>query len=257
MRAPFVILAALGLAACQPAVPDSGVGFQDYSTYMRERDAQLAGTAPPAALPPAGSVVSGSPVFSTERLDAAITAAEGGAVAGSPPPLAVQPAAVAPVAVQPVAPQSGVRPRGDAPAGIRQESGEVAGASTGISDENDFNAVAARETIESDRARIEQNRAQYQVVQPTAVPQRQGGDAPNIVQFALSTSHAPGTPTYRRSSLRMTNPDAACARYASPDLAQEAFLAGGGPERDRKGLDPDGDGYACGWDPRPFRTALN
>ena len=33
----------------------------------------------------------------------------------------------------------------------------------------------------------------------------------------------------------------------------KAFLEAGGPKRDRKGLDPDGDGFACAWDPRPFR----
>ena len=85
-------------------------------------------------------------------------------------------------------------------------------------------------------------------------PQRTQSDGPNIVQFALSTNHAPGTQMYKRSSLRLTDPGAACAKFASPDLAQQAFLASGGPERDRKGLDPDGDGFACGWDPRPFRA---
>ena len=39
-------------------------------------------------------------------------------------------------------------------------------------------------------------------------------------------------------------------------LAQEEFLRTGGPERDKLGVDPDGDGFACAWDPRPFRTAL-
>ena len=73
------------------------------------------------------------------------------------------------------------------------------------------------------------------------------------MEYALSTTHAPGTQMYSRSSLRFTNPDVACARYGSPDLAQQAFLEAGGPERDRRGLDPDGDGYACTWDPRPFR----
>ena len=38
-----------------------------------------------------------------------------------------------------------------------------------------------------------------------------------------------------------------------PDQAQQDFLAKGGPERDRMGVDPDGDGFACAWDPRPFR----
>ncbi len=46
----------------------------------------------------------------------------------------------------------------------------------------------------------------------------------------------------------------ACARYDSQDLAQAEFLASGGPRMDRRGVDPDGDGFACGWDPAPFRT---
>jgi len=242
MRAPFVLLVTFGLAACQPAVPDSGVGFEDYSTYMRNRDAQLAGTAPAA---PAATA---APVFSTESVGAAITAAEAGLTAGAPL------VGTAPPATQPAL--AGTRPRGNAPAGIKVESGEVVPRGSAISDENDFDAVASRETIQSDAERIAQNRAQYQVVQPTAVPQREGAAEPNIVQFALSTSHEPGVSTYRRSSIRLTNPQAACAKYGSSDQAQEAFLAAGGPDRDRKGLDPDGDGYACGWDPRPFRSAL-
>ena len=42
----------------------------------------------------------------------------------------------------------------------------------------------------------------------------------------------------------------------SDAAAQEAFLKAGGPERDRYGLDPDGDGFACRWDPTPFRAAI-
>jgi hypothetical protein len=47
-----------------------------------------------------------------------------------------------------------------------------------------------------------------------------------------------------------------CAKYVSNAAAQEAFLKAGGPERDRYGLDPDGDGFACRWDPTPFRAAI-
>jgi hypothetical protein len=32
-------------------------------------------------------------------------------------------------------------------------------------------------------------------------------------------------------------------------------LARGGPDKDPRGLDPDGDGFACGWDPAPFLLA--
>ncbi|HMO09515.1 MAG TPA: hypothetical protein PKD10_17995, partial [Paracoccaceae bacterium] len=123
-----------------------------------------------------------------------------------------------------------------------------------ISDEQDFAAVSARESIESDAERIARARAQYQVVQPGALPERSGGGGPNIVAFALSTTHAPGTPVYRRSAFGSRDPMANCGRYTSADLAQEAFLAAGGPERDPQRLDPDGDGFVCGWDPRPFRA---
>lgn len=125
-----------------------------------------------------------------------------------------------------------------------------------ISDEQSFDAVSARETIQSDAERIAANREAYVVIQPTELPQRPGGGGPNIVSFALATNHPVGTQLYSRSGLNAENRFLrACARYASSDLAQEDFLARGGPERDRLGVDPDGDGYACYWDPAPFRTA--
>jgi hypothetical protein len=77
----------------------------------------------------------------------------------------------------------------------------------------------------------------------------------NIVAFALATTHPVGQQMYRRTNLLGEARTArACARYPSPGLAQEAFLSRGGPERDPLGLDSDGDGYACGWDPAPFRN---
>jgi hypothetical protein len=47
-----------------------------------------------------------------------------------------------------------------------------------------------------------------------------------------------------------------CAGYRTADVAQEQFLAAGGPQRDRLGLDPDGDGFACAWDPATFRNLV-
>ena len=128
--------------------------------------------------------------------------------------------------------------------------------SAGISGENDFNAVSEQRDIAADAAMIAQNRAQYQVIQPTDLPSRPGSNRPNIVAFALQTTNPVGTALYRRSSLRAEARFAkSCAEFASYDLAQEEFLALGGPERDRKGMDPDGDGFACGWNPAPFRAA--
>ncbi len=261
-------LAALGLVSCGPtayqeAGSDTGVGFQDYQTYLRQREAALNGT----AAPPYGTVQPGQTGFSPERIGSAIDAAAGGgAVQPAQPQFGSQtgggvgavigsdPAQGQPLSSTGFDPNDPNRPRGDSFAGVASVSSEVDPNNTGISDEQDFGAVSSRETIESDAERLARNRAQYEVIQPGALPERSGDAGANIVQFALSTSHAPGTTVYKRSGIGLSNPERACGRYASPDLAQEAFLDAGGPERDRRGLDPDGDGYACSWDPRPFRA---
>ena len=227
----------LGLAACAPAVPDSGrgVGFESYSDYLKRREAGIA--------PPVAQAMPISPESGTQT-------------AGAAQPLSA--IAPAPVSAAPLA--AGLdpnRPRSDAISTVAPQSGELAhNRPTGISDEQDFDAVAARETIESDRERLQQKREQYVVVQPTALPERSVATGPSIVEFALSTRHNPGTSVYTRGSLFPKNYERACAPYTSADLAQEAFLQAGGPERDRLGVDPDGDGFACGWDPRPFRAAM-
>jgi hypothetical protein len=243
MRLSYVLLLPLTIAACAPAVPDSGagVGFQDYNSYVRSRDAA---TPRPQPIVPPG--------FSTDQIGAAIDRADGrGGIAPASGPATG--AVIGASSAQTGGVLPAVRPRGNAPDGIRVETGEMARVNARISDENDFDAVSQRETIESDRARIERNRAQYQVIQPGALPTRPGELGPNIVDYALATNHPKGTQLYRRSSFGAKNAAAKCAAYASPDLAQQAFLAKGGPERDRLGLDPDGDGYACAWDPSPYR----
>ena len=74
----------------------------------------------------------------------------------------------------------------------------------------------------------------------------------------LQTNHARGTRVYSRIGLRSrARFERNCAEYASADLAQIDFLERGGPQRDRRSLDPDGDGYACNWDPAPFRRAAS
>lgn len=237
--AVVVAILPLALAACNSSVPDSGagVGFRDYDAYVRDRDAN-AGRPQPIV----------TPGFSTDNIGAAIDRADGGAGGMS------RPTTAAVIGAAPLAqPQSGNRPRGNAPAGIRVESGEMAHNNKGISDENDFKAVSGRETIASDKARIEQNRAQYQVIQPGALPVRPGDVGPNIVDYAIATSNPVGAQLYKRSGFSVTSAASKCSAYASPDLAQEAFLSKGGPEKDRLGIDPDGDGYACAWDPSPFR----
>ena len=133
----------------------------------------------------------------------------------------------------------------------------AAAEAAGISREQDFAAVQDR-SIEMDAERLAALRAARLEVAPEPVPLRPADAAPNIVGYALATRHAVGQPVHRRGGLRaLVRVGDGCARFASQDRAQEAFLAAGGPARDRHGLDPDGDGFACGWDPAPFRAALN
>ncbi len=215
-------LAALALAACAPPIPESGsgVGFQDYSdyrTYRSERELALAGQQ--LAAPPQ-NVIAANP----------LPPSAGSATSAAPTPPSNENAAASSVPV-------------------------VTGNNPGISDEQDFSAVSGRESIESDRERLAAQREAFEVIQPTALPTRSGSSGPNIVQFALSTTNRVGERVYRRTGASaQSRYDRNCAKYPSPDLAQEAFLSSGGPDRDRDGLDPDGDGFACGWDPTPFRS---
>lgn len=79
------------------------------------------------------------------------------------------------------------------------------------------------------------------------------GSVPVLHRYAAETRHAPGNALYARGPGSATLAAQACARFASPEAAQIAFLSAGGPRVDPRGMDPDGDGFVCGWDPRPLR----
>lgn len=231
VRTTSLMLMALGLAGCASQTPDS------YQSYMRNN---ANGVAPPSYQQPVQAAPQG---FSTEGALNAINSAGTSSVGAS--------------AAYPQVLPSGERPRGNAPTNIRAESGEMANVAghSGISNENSFEAVSSQRSIAEDAAVIAQNRAQYVQVQPTALPPRPNGDGPNIVAYALQQNHARGQQMYGRSSLRFSDSQQKCAQYLSADMAQQAFMESGGPQRDRNNLDPDGDGYACAWDPAPFRAA--
>lgn len=286
MRVFLICLSLAGLAACSPTVPDSagGVGFDDYDAYLAERQARERALAQSrqqeaAALKKAeaqearptavASAPAATPVR-TATTSAAQTSAQTGAQTSAQTRAqsrtqsgtqtsaqsGTRTVAVAPQATAPTAP-SAARPSPAPQTPAARQPAPVAVNNPGISDEQDFAAVSARETIESDRERLKQQRAQYQEFQPTAVPAREGGGRPNIVEYALSTRHDPGQMQFRRTGFRpLAKNERNCAKYGSPDIAQEAFLANGGPRKDRENLDPDGDGFACGWDPRPYRNAV-
>lgn len=269
MRILIPVLALAALGACAPKVPDSGVGFESYPDYLRERTeretalrtgAQRQTVLPPPrtarAEPPAAETV--EPEFTAPEPVVPVTTAAATAV---PEPVSdaatittVAAAAIeSAAAAEPVAtpePAAVAATVAAAPAPRRASDGS-------ISDEQDFGAVSERETIESDAERIAANRQQYVVIEPTPVPQRSGSSAPNIVEYALTTTNSVGQPLYRRTKILAANRfNRNCAKYSTSDQAQEAFLSRGGPERDGMGIDPDGDGFACYWDPAPFRTVL-
>lgn len=127
---------------------------------------------------------------------------------------------------------------------------------TRLSDENDFEAVSERQSIESDAERVEKNRSLYVLIEPTSLPRRPGSNVPSIVEYAIKTTNPVGTQLYSRQFASKTRFDWNCAKYSSQSAAQEAFLVWGGPKVDPRGIDPDGDGFACYWDPKPFRSVL-
>lgn len=263
MRGSALIVVALALASCGtgPAPNDVsvGVGFQDMQSFEARR-AALRGEPPPrmpttivspvapvsAALPPSPTPPRGTPVSVARALPPAP------APTATPLPAATDVAAVAAAAIAAV--ETTPRPAPPAAAPVQQPLTQTA-AAPGISDEQDFDAVAGRETIESDAARIARMQAERVVIAPTAIPDRPEGIGPNIIDYALSTTHAVGERRFSRNPLGQGRHERACLAFRSADLAQEWFLQNGGPGRDRQGLDPDGDGYACAWDPSVYRAA--
>lgn len=242
MRLILCGTALAALAACAPEVPDSasGAGFENYSTYSQKqaaRDAQLSTSALPLPLAvstetlssaaPAAPIGTAEAIAATEEIEAeALATATAAALNSGRVPLDASPSNPPPAVVN----------------------------AAGISEETNFSAVSAQRSIQDDAARRETLKSQYQVIQPTALPTRSGSTGPNIVEFALSTSNAVGTPLYKRLGIAAAQRyDRNCAKYPSADLAQQDFLARGGPKTDRMGLDPDGDGFACSWNPEPFR----
>ncbi|PYE85687.1 hypothetical protein [Pseudoroseicyclus aestuarii] len=259
-------LAALSLSACAPAVPDSAVAA---------RNAQLAGasatsfggsTLPPPGQAPATSFSPAAPTAVTPLSDTAAAPAVPGGISTSELAAAGIGGGAAPAAAPPEpATYNAAAPGGDADrrGGVQASPGNAAPDLVGVvpgalSDEQNFDAVAGRESIESDAERRARQAAEYQVVTPTALPQRDGGSGPNLVQYALNAPNARGQEYYSRFMLGNVpgRYERNCARYGNADDAQRVFMARGGPDRDPLNIDPDGDGFACGWDPAPFRAAL-
>ncbi|PRY23604.1 hypothetical protein CLV78_10495 [Aliiruegeria haliotis] len=230
-RLAIAAMVLMGLAACEPQVPDSaaGVGFGDYSEYQRQqqqaraaRDAQLAAST--TVLPPEATgapTAAGAPSGGVSSADLAAAG-----IGAAPNTQLITPAAGAPLAA------------------TAAGAAYVSGANTTASSQQTFQGG-------------QQPEVRSATVSPTAVPQRPGDTGPDIVAYALQTTNRVGQQVYSRGMTNESRSARKCGKYVSSEMAQRAFLESGGPQRDKLGLDPDGDGFACQWNPEPFRRAVS
>lgn len=123
--------------------------------------------------------------------------------------------------------------------------------STGISRTQDFSVITERETIESDAARLRALASEYEVIQPVPLPERT--NEVNLAAYAINQTNQVGNKIYIRHS---NSGDSSCYGYRDQDEAQRVFLAAGGPKRDPRNLDVDGDGFACKWTPEAYRKLV-
>ena len=108
---------------------------------------------------------------------------------------------------------------------------------------------AQREEAERRRIAAQQ---QLVIIEPESAPQVNANA--NVVGFARSTTHPVGQKVYKRDVFRSRSQSkSACRGFSSDDEAQRQFLANDGPQEDRFNLDPDGDGFACNFDPEAYR----
>lgn len=241
------------LAGCTPAnlrdAPEAGMA----ETGMNAAPAYAPNLGP--AAPAAGPSTEAIP---SADINQALFGTPDGPATGAPPAASLPPAGLPPATTQPL---PVVQPGADAVQGAADPGQAGAapageGNALGISDTQDFQAVTARESIESNKARIEADKASYQQIQPTALPVRDASTKVSaVVAYALAATNRLGERIYDRPAVSPERHQAACMAFTSEEAAQEAFLKAGGPKRDPKKLDPDGDGFACKFDPTPFQEA--
>ena len=242
MRVRSAFFGCLALAACAAPVPDSGprgVGFEDYNTYIAQQQAaQRARDAELAQSSTSQQTIGGAPVRAGTAAEQ--TANDALVAVGRTPTNQDDP-------IQEVGQTYGGPVQTASTTPVQTQN------NPDISDEQDFGAVSSRETIESDAQRRQSQQQQYTQVAPSNLPNRPNNLAPTPIEFALSTSHPVGQRVYRRGLGGAAKAERECAKYNTEELAQDAFLRAGGPQKDKIGLDPDGDGYACNWNPGTYR----
>jgi hypothetical protein len=218
LRAIGCAAALMALAACgtgtAPSDVSEGVGFSDYQAYQARRAALAAPPAPQA--PPRQAQTALPPADVAAQPFAPVTGSQ---------------------AWVPVAPEAGGTP-------TRAAQTDVASLASA--------AIAEAETAAGGAGLPPVAAPADDFVAPP-LPEGMVVLGANVVAFALSTDNAVGERVHARFPLRLGQPEVRCQDFRTTDLAQDWFLTNDGPERDRAGLDPDGDGFACNWDPERYR----
>lgn len=235
-------LALAGLVGCSgsgPVTMNSGVGFGDYQEFLRTRDTEgPVLRRAPYSIPPERAGLPPPPVLAARPMSAAPIR--------QPAPQAI---AMAPAPAPMVAPRAAL----PAPGGAQAAAPLVEAPRQEVSNQQDFLAVLNRPQGQT----TGQAGPVIATAPVTGIPDPDLQAGPNIIAYALAFDHPVGVERFRRMNpLRWRQWENACLQFRTQEDAQRAFLSAGGPERDGGNLDPDGDGYACWWDPAPYRRAM-
>lgn len=246
-RVPLLVLAGLLVAGCQHKDSGSDSSYSDGSAGYSGSSSSMTGSGNPSAQFDYSASGQAPSSLGSQTLQALNATSDTSSISTSA--LGAAPISSAPIAAAPV------------------RSGSVQSAAQSAPQSAPMNAmspatITAPKKIAS-AAPVTTNSAQPRANSGASSGSKSGaGDVAfgsqsttvNLYAYARGTTNAPGEQIFTRSGEAGAETSrAACMKFSGPSLAQIAFLEHGGPVKDPLGLDPDGDGFACGWDPTPFR----
>ena len=127
----------------------------------------------------------------------------------------------------------------------------------GLSENHNFIDLSlstlAQQNIEKERAAKKLEDARKERIEIEISNSSNSSDYVNVAKFARDTKNNKGEKIFTRLSFSIYDNWNECSKFKNKDEAQRSFLKDGGPFNDRFNLDPDGDGFACDWDPDIYR----
>ena len=114
-------------------------------------------------------------------------------------------------------------------------------------------STLAQQNIDKEKAARKLEDARKERIEIEISNSSNSSDYVNVAKFARDTKNKKGEKVYTRSSIIIYNNWNECSKFRTQDDAQRKFIKDGGPYNDKFNLDPDGDGFACKWDPEIYR----